>query len=319
MPSAKKARADLVVPWNPSADRNFSGKDNTVNQILNWFVRTYLYRVPVTEGKKQLLRLTRDLILPAGDMVTFTTRHGFRMAVNLHNPEHQRMYFYGEHDERYEINNLKKILCQGDVCWDIGANIGFFSCLFASLIGPSGRVIAFEPVPATADFLLHNVELNGFHNVVLIRKAVGATPATQPIYYGDAANAEGTASFLSSHAERHFEVVEIDTLDNLSGKLPPADFIKIDVEGYQMEVLKGGREYFSQHSPMIMAELKDRDSGKMKKAQDFFADFGYTPYEFKKHALRQCDNIVMSRKRNFLMVKQDSPYQTRIERLVQDC
>jgi FkbM family methyltransferase len=290
-----------------------------VNPILNWLVRAYLYRVPVTEGKKQLLRLTRDRILPKGDIVTFTTRHGFRLTANLHNPEHQRMYFYGEHDERYEINILKKVLCTGDVCWDIGANIGFFSCLFASLIGPAGRVIAFEPLPATADFLRRNLELNGFHNVLIVRKAVGATPATRPIYYDDAASAEGTASFLSSHAEQDFEIVQIDTLDNLNGKLPPADFIKIDVEGYQMEVLDGGREYFAQHNPMIMAELKDRDRGKMQRAQDFFADYGYTPYEFEKRSLRRCENIASSRKRNFFMAKQDSPYQTRIERLVQAC
>jgi FkbM family methyltransferase len=294
------------------------GKDHTVNPILNWLVRAYLYRVPVTEGKKQLLRLTRDRIVPKGDIVTFTTRHGFRLTANLHNPEHQRMYFYGEHDERYEINILKKS-CVLEMSVGTSVPTSVFQLPLCIAHRSSGSCDCIRTASSDGRLSPAQSRVERFHNVLIVRKAVGATPATRPIYYDDAASAEGTASFLSSHAEQDFEIVQIDTLDNLNGKLPAADFIKIDVEGYQMEVLDGGREYFAQHSPMIMAELKDRDRGKMQRAQDFFADCGYTPYEFEKRSLRRCENIASSRKRNFFMAKQDSPYQTRIERLVQAC
>src|SRR3990172_1012897 len=115
---------------------------------LNTLVRSYRRHCPVTEGKQRLLGWTRDYIMPDEPAVVFRTKHGFSLQANLRNPEHQRMYFYGEHDERYEINNLVRILQAGDCCWDIGANIGFYTCLFPTLVGDRGRVIAFEPVSA---------------------------------------------------------------------------------------------------------------------------------------------------------------------------
>jgi FkbM family methyltransferase len=288
---------------------------NSAVALLNRVVRAYLYHVPMTEGKKQLLRLTRDLILPRAELVTFVTRHGFRMTVNLRNPEHQRMYFYGEHDERYEVNNLRRILRPGDVCWDIGANIGFCTCLFASLVGPSGRVMAFEPAPTSRELLQENLDLNRFDNVTLVPKALGALRERQPLYFTDLAAAEGTASLLSSESRLHHRVVEVDTIDDLSAELPRPDLIKIDVEGYQLEVLRGARHFFSAHGPMVMAELKDLDRNKMLEAQHYFHDLDYLLFEFHKHSLQLCDDILASRKRNFLMVKRDSPYSARIASL----
>jgi FkbM family methyltransferase len=285
---------------------------NGAAALLNRLVRAYLYHVPMTEGKKQLLRFTRDLILPRTELVTFTTRHGFRMTVNLRNPEHQRMYFYGEHDERYEVNNLRRLLRPGDVCWDIGANIGFCTCLFASLVGPTGRVMAFEPAPSSREFLRRNLELNRFDNAALVPKALGAARERQPLYYADLAAAEGTATLLSSDTKLQHQLVEVDTIDDLSADLPPPDLIKIDVEGYQLEVLRGARRFFSGHGPMVMAELKDLDRNKMLEAQNYFSDLDYQLFEFHKHSLRLCDDILASRKRNFLMVKRDSPYSARI-------
>lgn len=285
---------------------------NTVRNTLNWAVRAYLRRVPVTEGKKQLLRWTRDLIRPQESVITFVTRHGFRLCANLRNPEHERMYFYGDHDERYEVGNIKRIIKPGDVCWDIGANIGFYTCLFASLTGPSGRVISFEPVSTTREYLRANIALNGFDQVTVVPKALGARPASQPIYFGDAAAAEGTASLRQAVAQKITEVVEVDTLDRASAGLSVPDFIKIDVEGYQMELLTGGRAFFGKHSPMLMAELRDPDRNTMVRSEECLRGFGYEIYEFTKRTLRACKSVMASRKRNFFLVKRESPYFERV-------
>jgi len=287
----------------------------TLKTALNTLVRSYLRHSPVTDGKQRLLAWTRGYILPEEPSVTFRTKHGFRLKVNLRNPEHQRMYFYGEHDERYEINNLTKILQAGDTCWDIGGNIGFYTCLFATLVGEKGRVIAFEPVSVTGDFLSENVRLNGFRNVMLKRMALGDAPGRQQIFLDVPDKAQGTVS-LNTTMGAHSETIDVETIDHLSSGLPVPDFIKIDVEGYQMKVLTGGEKFFSQHSPMIMAELRDKDRTLMNATQVFLRARGYLIYEFRKHALKRCDNILESRGRNFFMVKENSPYFPRVLRQV---
>ena len=273
---------------------------------LNTLVRAYLRRSPVTEGKKQLLKLTQRFILPEESLVTFPTKHGFQLTANLRNAEHQRMYFYGEHDERYEINNIVKLLQPGDVCWDIGANLGFYACLFATLVKDQGRVVAFEPLASTRAFLERNIRLNGFRNVTIKNMALGDMPERRQIFLDHPDWAEGTVS-LKSMQGAHAEVIDVDTIDNLGAGLPAPDFIKIDVEGFQMEVLNGGKKFFSRSSPMVMAELRD-GQGVMDEAQKFFHSHGYSIYEFHKFSLKPCENIVASRKRNFFMVKKDSPY-----------
>lgn len=284
---------------------------NQFKAVINTLVRAYLRYSPVTEGKKRLLELTKSFIMPEESLITFPTKHGFNLRANLRNPEHQRMYFYGEHDERYEINNIVKILRVGDTCWDIGANIGFYTCLFATLVGNKGQVIAFEPVTATSGFLSKNIHLNDFNNVTLKKVALGDAAGHQQIFLELPDSAEGTVS-LKATAGMHSEMIDIDTIDNLSASLPVPDFIKIDVEGYQMKVLVGGEKFFSSHSPMIMAELRDKDQTLMNDTQVFLRSHGYLIYEFKKHSLKRCENILDSKGRNFFMVKQNSPYFSRI-------
>lgn len=278
---------------------------------INTLVRAYLRYSPVTEGKRRLLELTKHFILPEESLVTFPTKHGFNLAANLRNAEHRRMYFYGEHDERYEINNIVKFLQNGDVCWDVGANVGFYTCLFATLVKAQGRVVAFEPIASTRVFLEENIRLNGFQNVTVKNIALGDFPGRRRVFLNHPDLAEGTVS-LKSEDGPYTELIEINTIDNLYASLPPPDFIKIDVEGYQMEVLNGGKKFFSQFSPMIMAELRDKNRAVMAEAQKFFYSHGYRIYELKKFTLKLCENIVESKERNFFMVKDDSPYFVRL-------
>lgn len=282
-------------------------------KILNAIVRAYLSRFPVTEGKKHILRWMKNRTMPDEPVATFRTKHGFELRVNLRNAEHQRMYFYGEHDERYEINNLKRIVRAGDTCWDIGANIGFYTCLFASLVGRSGRIVAFEPASATASYLRKNIEINRFtaDQVMVIKKAVGDAILQKQLFFNVADMAEGTAS-LKSVQGGATELVQIDTLDNLYPALPLPDLIKIDVEGYQWEVLAGGKNFFSHHHPMIMAELRDNDPDTVRRTQDYLCDLGYSFYEFKKHSLTRCTDITRSKKRNFFMAKRECPHFSRL-------
>lgn len=286
----------------------------TLKLVLTRIVRAYLSYFPVTDGKKYIFKWARQWLMPEHPVVTFRTKHNFYLKVNLRNVEHQRMYFYGEHDERYEIRNLKRILRPGDVCWDIGANVGFYTCFFASLVGKSGRVVAFEPASQTAELLRENIELNRLTSdqIILVNKAIGNTIGRQQIFFQAADMAEGTASLREKQGSQS-ELVEVDTLDNLNSVLPVPDLVKIDVEGYQAELFAGGERFFAQHSPMIMAELKDSNPNNVRFMESKLRGLGYAVYEFMKHSVKRCDNVSQSRARNFFMIKDDSQYRSRID------
>lgn len=128
--------------------------------VINQLVRGYLRRCPITEGKSLLLNLTKNWIIPEDPIVIFETKYPFQLKVNLVNPEHQYLYLYSTHDERYVAIKLPKIIKQGDICWDIGANIGFYTCLLASQVDNTGAVVAFEPAARTCGYLYENVSRN---------------------------------------------------------------------------------------------------------------------------------------------------------------
>jgi len=276
-----------------------------LNAYLNRLVRAYLAHCPVTEGKKGLLRLTKKLIRPADPQQTATTKHGFRLRLNLANPEQERIYFYGEHDERYETALLKKLLRPGMQCWDIGANIGYYTCLFALLAGTSGRVVAFEPAAATRERLAANVKLNEFQNVMLMPCAVGAAGGTARIHYSRAGLFEGTASLLELKGQGASEEVAVETLDALVARLGAPDFLKIDVEGAQLDVWRGGSRFFASQEALVMAELHDsNDPAVLRDVESTVRGFGYQLFTIRKGGrLVEHDELTAHSPRNFLLIK----------------
>ena len=278
-------------------------------RITNQLVRSYLRWCPITEGKSLLLNLTKDWISPEDPIAIFQTKYPFRLKANLANPEHQYLYFYGTHDERYVVTKLLKIIKPGDICWDIGANIGFYTCLLASQVENTGAVVAFEPAAHTCDYLHENISLNQLTNVTVVNKGIGDKAKQGNLYYCEAALTEGTASLKYAEGRAASESVTLDTIDNLISVLPPPNFIKIDVEGYQLEVLRGGEHCLKMHAPLLMAELKDvgetnRDD--FSEIEKYIANLGYSLYEIGKYSLRRCKHIADSKTRNFFLANEDT-------------
>ena len=280
-----------------------------MNPQLNRLVRGYLRWCPITDGKRLLLNLTRDWITPEDPIVTFETKYQFRLKANLTNPEHQYLYFYGTHDERYIVTKLLKLIKPGDICWDVGANIGFYTCLLASLVEDNGAVVAFEPAARTCGYLKENVSLNQFTNVTVVNKGLGDKQEQRLLHYSEAGLAEGTASLKYADGRAASERVTLNTIDNLIPELPTPDFIKIDVEGYQLEVLRGAEHCLKTHAPLLMAEL--RDVGETNRAifgeiEDYVADLGYQSYKIRKHSIQRCKRLSDTTERNFFLVKEHS-------------
>lgn len=122
----------------------------------------------------------------------------------------------------------------GDLCFDIGANVGAKTELFAAL---GARVIAAEPQLRQFEILQARVKKFG-GNVVALPVAAGRTLGTRPLYFGDH---DGKTSLLAdwSNGDNGSIDIQVTTLDRLIESYGLPDFLKIDVEGYEVEVLNG--------------------------------------------------------------------------------
>jgi FkbM family methyltransferase len=137
-------------------------------------------------------------------------------------------------------------LAPGGVCYDLGANVGFFTLIAAKAVGETGRVYAFEPAPDTAAELRANVELNALDYVEVIEAAVSDSNGEAAM----AADGDNLRTRLSPDGGVMVSTVALDALD-----LRPPDFIKIDVEGAERQALEGMRETIEQHQPTILLEM----------------------------------------------------------------
>ena len=136
------------------------------------------------------------------------------------------------------------LLSPGDVCVDIGAHIGYYTLLASRLVGPEGHVYAFEPSPVNYRALSSNLERNGVSNVTALRVAVGAVSSSAELFEGPGTNTGGaTLSPVLAERRGRQPAVQVDVRP-VADVLPRADWarirlVKIDVEGYEVEVLRG--------------------------------------------------------------------------------
>lgn len=169
---------------------------------------------------------------------------------------------------------LRRHVAPGAVVFDIGANIGFFSMLSASLAGPAGRVEAFEPVAPSAAAVLANGSLNGFSNIRLHQVAVAEDPG-QARFCVPMDQSWAHLNLRGRHPNTDFELsVPLISIDSeiAEGRLPVPDVVKIDVEGAEVAVLRGMRKTLGAHAPVIICELHDSNRELLSLAQELGYD-----------------------------------------------
>jgi len=176
---------------------------------------------------------------------------GFKLCVDIRNRASARQYFYGQTEVPPVVDQCVR---PGDTCLDIGANFGVFTCHLASRVGPTGRVIAYEPNPRMAEYLRRSLKLNGFENFAEVREFALCEEAAGTRHFHVNMTSENTGlSSLLTPEERGFQrfrgslqTIEVPT-STLSEELDQRGvesvrFAKIDVEGAGPLVLEGGME-----------------------------------------------------------------------------
>lgn len=165
--------------------------------------------------------------------------HG-RLLVDLRDRAVGRVLYLDGVFERAESGFLRSALQPGMVVYDVGANLGYMTTLAATLVGPEGKVVAFEPDPWNFDLLNRNVALNRLTTVRALQLALGEEPGAARLYHSST-NFGDHRVYAPVDGERPFTCITVDRLDAVCAReaLPPPDFIKMDVQGYEAHVLRG--------------------------------------------------------------------------------
>ena len=148
--------------------------------------------------------------------------------------------------------NLKKINIKNKIVIDIGANIGSFS-LYAAALGAK-KVYAFEPVKATYELLKENIRNNNFGDIIIpINKALGEKEETKQIFFSNAGDVGATMNQQMRKDNVKSINIDIIPLDKFikENKISRVDFIKMDVEGYEEQVLLGAKETIKKWKPIL--------------------------------------------------------------------
>jgi FkbM family methyltransferase len=187
--------------------------------------------------------------------------------------------------EPEEMAFVRSLLKPGDVVLDIGAHIGFFTMQMASLVGPEGRVYAFEPMNANADLLERSIAENRFGDRIEFRRgAVGAESGTARLTFPKETLNTGGAFLLagadappSGHLEAGVPVLAIDDL----ALRHPVRFIKMDVEGAEPQVLRGALRLLQTDRPVILTEVHPSQLARASgvSAAEFFQQLSTLGYD----------------------------------------
>lgn len=181
-----------------------------------------------------------------------------KIKLDLNEWIQQHIYFLGYFDPS-GIRYIKNHLYEGEVFIDIGANVGSYSLVASSLVGLTGKVIAFEPATASFQRLVENVSLNGQTNVVLERKAVLDKNSITYIHLSDGRNTGMSSIYHFASESGKTEKVEAVSLDDWAEKneCMRISMIKMDIEGSEMLALKGMIRILEKYKPKILIELKE--------------------------------------------------------------
>lgn len=171
--------------------------------------------------------------------------------------------------DEMEFQLLSDWISSGDWALDVGANIGHYSARLSNLVGPQGRVIAFEPIPETFELLAANVARFQHSNVTLINAAASNSTCMLGMeiphfdsglsnyYMANIVNRQSDASVLS---------IPVDALS-----IPnTVRLVKIDVEGHELQALHGMKELLQRDGPRLIVE------GESDEVLNFLEDLGYT-------------------------------------------
>jgi FkbM family methyltransferase len=212
--------------------------------------------------------------------------HGYRMRLQISQWSDRNTFFLGRWHELETQLLMKDVLMKGDTVADIGANRGMFTLYAAYLVGPTGKVLSFEPNPEVRSRLERELTVNDIRNVIVFGAGLSDERGTLTLTIPDHNSGEATfgAKFNSGLiAAKQIEVPVLVGDDALASQNP--SLIKIDVEGFETRVIKGLRKTLAASKPVVITEVV---SGHLKACDSspealfaLFKELGYEGFHLK--------------------------------------
>lgn len=159
-----------------------------------------------------------------------------------------------------EFSMLSRLVADGDWVVDVGANVGFYTKRLGELVGPEGRVLAFEPVPETFVLLANNLESCRLSNVTLFNAALSETTGIAGMSipeFSDTSQQNFYQAHITSPADSELRILTV-SLDAM--QIPTTvRLIKIDAEGHELSVLKGMQKTLLRDHPILIVETNQTE------------------------------------------------------------
>jgi FkbM family methyltransferase len=243
------------------------------------------YRAIPLPGAKRLARRVWDRYQASRGERTVEARiDGIRYELHLNELIDSSIYYTGSF-EPFTTAAIRRILKKGDVALDIGANMGCHSLPMAKMVGETGRVIAFEPMPWARKKLASNIALNSFSNLQVVPMGLSDSAGRTMIHFRSSWSLDAKGMSFEDPTSTEKCAVEMVRLDDfLRGQnVARIDFIKLDVDGFELKVLRGARATLESQHPVILMELGAytlRDAGDdIQDLVRFLLDLGYRFYD----------------------------------------
>jgi FkbM family methyltransferase len=206
-----------------------------------------------------------------------------------------------------ELCGLRNLVQPGSVCIDVGSAAGIYTAVLARLVGPAGQVHSIEPLPFAHLLWVRVLGARQAANVRHHSLALGMEPGseTMSVPVGRYGLVTGR-SFLTRRAggpdpNAEFDgqirvTVPVETLDNFCAReeISRVDFMKIDVEGAELQILEGGQHVIETHQPVILVEIEARHTARYRSSPANITGWllgrGYTMHTWR-HGWHKCDAV----------------------------
>ena len=180
-----------------------------------------------------------------------TIQRGVGRGLRFHADVNVAGYRLGTTEPEFQ-DALASRIRAGMVVYDLGANVGFYAVLSARLVGRTGRVVAVEPFPASAETVRHNARLNGF-DIDVLEAAIGGEGGTAWLRTDQGGPVTHRLDLEGAGDGLEVAVTTVDAL--VADGHPPPDLIKVDVEGAESAALRGMAETLRAHRPAVLVEV----------------------------------------------------------------
>lgn len=257
-----------------------------------------LEREPDPEGFELYSRICRSRTLSVSDLVNifigsdeFVAKHrrpdapvevqldGYSLFVRPSDHDIGSHILQTKQYEPHVTRVVHEVLRPGNTFVDVGANIGFFTALAAHKVGPSGKVVAIEPMDKNVQLLYATVWRNAFQNVQVFPYAASDAEGLLPMATGPGTS-NGQIMLGGAEAKLPAVFAQARRLDDLLADLSFLHLLKIDIEGHELLALRGFGERLAQYRPRLLTEFHPkcmRDNSKIEPADYLAFLFGYGP------------------------------------------